>query len=189
LLLAEGAAAESWLDTGNRATFANAPAPIDLHGDFEPDLASDAWRTRACAPLVEGGPSLAVIRARIEGRAAIQGIGTGALQTLWLENTGVHSIVVPSGGTGLVRLASVSAKAPGDQRRLGAAITALAVNGVELALHDERLALGFHDLEGAGSLRWTDGQALLDLGSAKTARVVTIDVHVVAAEQDWAIAV
>jgi hypothetical protein len=188
LLLAEGAAAESWLDTGNRATFANAPVPIHLHGDFEPDLASDAWRTRACAPLVEGGPSLAIIRARIEGRAATQGIGTGALQTVWLENTGVHSIVVPAGATGLVRLASVSAKAPGDQRRLGAGITAVAVNGAELALSDERLALGFHGLESAGTLRWTDGQALLDLGRAEITRVVTIDVHVVAAEQDWAVA-
>jgi hypothetical protein len=188
LLLAEGAAAESWLDTGNRATFANAPEPTDRHGDFEPDLASRAWRIQACAPLIEGGHALAMIRARIEGRAVTQGIGSGALQTVWLENTGAHSVVVPAGATGLVRLASVSAKAPGDQRRLGAAITALAVNGVELALHDERLALGFHALESAGALRWTDGQALLDLGQAETARVVTIDVHVVAAEQDWAVA-
>jgi Hint domain len=188
LLLAEGAAAESWLDTGNRATFANAPVPTDLYGDFEPDLASDAWRTRACAPLVEGGPSLAIIRARIEGRAATQGIGSGAMQTVWLENTGRHSTVVPAGAPGLVRLASVSAKAPGDQRRLGAAITALTVNGVELALHDERLALGFHGLESTGTLGWTDGQALLDLGHAEIDRAVTIEVNVVAAEQDWAVA-
>ena len=69
LLLAEGAAAESWLDTGNRGMFANAPGSVDLYADLEPDLTSEAWQTQACAPLVEGGLDLAVIRARLEGRA------------------------------------------------------------------------------------------------------------------------
>ena len=34
----------------------------------------------------------------------------------------------------------------------------------------------------------TDGQALLDLGRSDHERVVRIDVNVVAAEQDWAVA-
>jgi hypothetical protein len=188
LLLAEGAAAESWLDTGNRGMFANAVGPVALHGDFAPDLASEAWRTRACAPLVEGGVTLAMIRARIEGRAVATGADAGATQTLWLETVGVHSVTVPAGSTGLVRLASVAARAAGDHRRLGAGITLVALDGDTLSLDDGRLALGFHGIETCGRLRWTDGQALLDLGRADQDRVVTIDVNVVAADQDWAIA-
>ncbi|WP_158804546.1 Hint domain-containing protein [Acidisoma sp. L85] len=188
LLMAEGAAAESWLDTGNRGMFANAAVPADLHGDFAPDLASEAWRTRACAPLVEGGVALAVIRARVEGRAVATGAGAGATQTLWLEAVGTHDVTVPAGSSGLVRLASVAARAASDHRRLGAGITTVTINGDTLALDDGRLALGFHGIETCGRLRWTDGQALLDLGRSDHERVVRIDVNVVAAEQDWAVA-
>jgi hypothetical protein len=188
LLLAEGAAAESWLDTGNRGMFANAVGPVELHGDFAPDLASEAWRTRACAPLVEGGVALAMIRARIEGRAVATGAGAGATQTLWLETVGVHSVTLPANSTGLVRLASIAARAPGDHRRLGAGITRVVINGETLSLDDGRLALGFHGIEACGKLRWTDGQALLDLGRADHERGVTIEVNVIAAVQDWAIA-
>ncbi len=55
----------------------------------------------------------------LEGRAITLGHGAGAAWTLWLETEGKHSILLPAGG-GLVRLASVAAKAPDDQRRLGA---------------------------------------------------------------------
>jgi hypothetical protein len=71
---------------------------------------------------------------------------------------------------------------------LGAGITTVAINGETLPLTDARLALGFHGIETCGRLRWTDGQALLDLGRSDHERVVTIDVNVVAADQDWAIA-
>jgi autotransporter passenger strand-loop-strand repeat protein len=189
LLLAEGAAAESWLDTGNRGMFANAPGAVDLHADLEPDLASEAWQTQACAPLVEGGPDLAAIRARLEGRAITLGHGAAAAWTLWLETEGKHSVVLAVGG-GLVRLASVAARAPGDQRRLGAVLAGVAVDGVALDLEDHRLALGFYAVERRGDTcwRWTDGQALLDFGPSEVERVVTVTVTVIAAEQDWAVA-
>ena len=71
VLLAEGAPAESWLDTGNRAWFANAPvALLAIQGNL--DAAGRGFdATRACAPLVHGGPALAAIRAAIEARAAM----------------------------------------------------------------------------------------------------------------------
>ena len=189
LLLAEGAAAESWLDTGNRGMFANAPGAVDLHADLEPDLASEAWQTQACAPLVEGGPDLAAIRARLEGRAITLGHSAAAAWTLWLETEGKHSVVLAVGG-GLVRLASVAARAPGDQRRLGAVLAGVALDGVALDLEDHRLALGFYAVERRGDTcwRWTDGQALLDFGPSEVERVVTVTVTVIAAEQDWAVA-
>jgi Ca2+-binding RTX toxin-like protein len=65
-ILAEGAAAESWLDTGNRAWFANAPVAL-LRVEGNLDAAGTGWdATRACAPLVHGGPRLAAIRARLD---------------------------------------------------------------------------------------------------------------------------
>ncbi|WP_368417295.1 Hint domain-containing protein, partial [Falsiroseomonas sp.] len=83
VLVAEGAAAESWLDCGNRSWFQNAPvALLTVPGNL--DAVGTGWdATRACAPLVHGGEQLARIRAAIEARteemagAAGQGIEPG----------------------------------------------------------------------------------------------------------------
>ncbi|MGI3779041.1 MAG: Hint domain-containing protein [Janthinobacterium lividum] len=63
VLLAEGMPAESYLDTGNRTMFANAPVTA-LHPSAEPTHAAEA-----CAPLVLGGAALEAVRARLEARA------------------------------------------------------------------------------------------------------------------------
>jgi hypothetical protein len=70
VLLAEGAAAESWLDCDNRSWFENAPvARLDVSGTLAE--AGSGWdASRACAPLLHGGAQLAAIRAAIEARAA-----------------------------------------------------------------------------------------------------------------------
>ena len=70
VLLAEGAPAESWLDCGNRAWFANAPiALLAVEGNL--DTAGDGFdATRACARLVHGGSELAAIRARVTAAKA-----------------------------------------------------------------------------------------------------------------------
>ncbi len=61
VILAEGAAAESYLDTGNRQTFANAPLVA-----LRPDLAAGSARIgTACAEMVLGGGKLDAIRARL----------------------------------------------------------------------------------------------------------------------------
>jgi hypothetical protein len=70
VLLAEGAAAESWLDCDNRAWFENAPvAQFAVAGTLAE--AGSGWdATRACAPLVHGGEKLAAIRDAIAAQAA-----------------------------------------------------------------------------------------------------------------------
>jgi hypothetical protein len=66
VVFAEGLGAESYLDTGNRQAFANAPRTLARH----PRMPS-AWATWACAPLVLGGSALAVVKGRIrEGSAS-----------------------------------------------------------------------------------------------------------------------
>ncbi len=58
VLLADNLPAESYLDTGDRANFANAVGPIALH----PDFASRIWEAEGCAPLVVTGTTLAAVR-------------------------------------------------------------------------------------------------------------------------------
>jgi hypothetical protein len=71
-VVADGAAAESWLDDGNRHLFANAGALVALHPDFAPRPAG-AWSDgRACAPRVTEGPALDRIRLRLAGIGGAQ---------------------------------------------------------------------------------------------------------------------
>ncbi len=65
LLLAEGLASESYLDTGDRASFENAGGAMVLH----PDFARLTWDARACAELKVTGPELAAVRAKLALRA------------------------------------------------------------------------------------------------------------------------
>ena len=69
VVLAEGVGAESWLDTGNRGWFENAPVAL-LAVDRTLDAYGTGWdATRPCAPVLHGGARLAAIRARIEAIA------------------------------------------------------------------------------------------------------------------------
>ena len=64
VLLAEGLPAESYLDTGNRAAFANGAAHLRLHPDFAPLSWDDA-----CAELVQAGPRVVAAKRRLFERA------------------------------------------------------------------------------------------------------------------------
>lgn len=65
VLLAEGLPAESYLDTGDRTSFANSSAPIALY----PDFASRVWEAKGCAPVVVTGPAVEAARRRIDSLA------------------------------------------------------------------------------------------------------------------------
>ncbi len=66
VLLADGLAAESYLDTNARGDFAGAAA-VTLH----PDFAVRRWEAHGCAPLVLAGPILAAVRRRFAACAMI----------------------------------------------------------------------------------------------------------------------
>jgi len=61
VLLAERLPTESFLDTGNRAAFADGGCVTDLH----PDFSRRTWDAEACAPLVLAGPRLERVRRRL----------------------------------------------------------------------------------------------------------------------------
>ncbi len=58
VLLAEGLPAESYLDAGDRSSFANSGGPVARHPDFSVRL----WEPQGCAPLIVTGPPLAAAR-------------------------------------------------------------------------------------------------------------------------------
>jgi hypothetical protein len=58
VLFAAGLAVESYLDTGNRCSFANGGPVAALHADF----GAYAREAHACAPLVTGGEILTAVR-------------------------------------------------------------------------------------------------------------------------------
>ena len=67
VILAEGLPAETYLDAGDRATFAGG-AVIALY----PDFAARRWEMKGCAAMVLTGPVLEGVRRRLAARAAMQ---------------------------------------------------------------------------------------------------------------------
>jgi hypothetical protein len=165
VILADGLAAESYLDTGNRAAFED-NGVLHLH----PDFARRAWAERGCAPLVLDGPLLARVHARLRARAGSLGHVVTRAPALRLRANGR---LLPM----TVDHASVRARLPrearavhlssriwvpaqmgeSDCRELGVAVAALTLDGERLPLDDPRLAAGWHAAE--PDWRWTDGHA------------------------------
>jgi hypothetical protein len=175
VLLAEGLPAESYLDTGNRAAFANAPVAA-LRASFARDAAA-AWAKDACAALVEDGPVLEAVRTRLALRAAAMGRALPPALDVTVAAAGSVDIAVPA-DISIVRLLSPVFRPPGDARRLGVLLGGIMLDGRSLPLADGRLADGFHAIEthGEAKVRWTDGAGLLVLGPAPGARALRVDI-------------
>ncbi|OYV53767.1 MAG: hypothetical protein B7Z78_01350 [Rhodospirillales bacterium 20-60-12] len=79
-LFAEGAAVESYLDTGQRGVFAHETAPVILH----PDLMNLCRESQGFAPLCTKGDTLALIRTRLHERK--RALGYVMIQApVWLK--------------------------------------------------------------------------------------------------------
>jgi hypothetical protein len=190
VLLAEGLAAESYLDTGNRGMFENADAPLMLH----PDLSARNDQTRreagSCAPFVAGAGEVEPVWHALAERARALGHSLPVAATtddpalrLQLDGKalnpvavrdGCHVFVLPetAGSMRLVsRATSPDALRPwvGDSRSLGVSVRRLTVrhgDGVEvIPLDHPQLRDGWWALEREGwrHARWTNGSAELKL--------------------------
>ena len=186
VLLAEGAAAESYLDTGNRTGFDNGAAVPPAPGP-------------ACAPRCHHGPALAAIKALLLVRAERAGLALcddpdlalvirGRVVRPAYVAAGRHIFVLPAAACRL-RLRSRAAIAAdvtqgSDRRRLGVAVALVEgdaggeAGGVVQRLDATLLAAlsGFHALERAGerSWCWTDGDAELAFAGAVRRVAVTL---------------
>ncbi len=165
ILIANGAPSESYLDTGNRSAFDNAPGAVDLHPDFDAKLTESF-----CRPYAESGPLLTAARHRLfkTGRTTATPpvhLVVDGLMVAPARHGSTLTFVVPAGARE-VRLASPSRRADGgDLRMLGVLINAVFIETDkgrhDIALDDLRLFAGFHAIEqtAAGTWRWTDGAA------------------------------
>jgi Hint domain len=183
ILLAEGLPAESYLDTGNRNAFDN-----DASAWRAPVLARHIWRERACAPLRIDPDMHQGLRQRLHARALLLGhvatddpdlrvLADGV--ALPCRRDGLVWRATLPAGTAIVRLLSRVA-APSDlsldssdHRRLGVAVTRLALDGAMIAPGDPRRAVGWHAPE--PMLQWTNGDAVLrcDAGPAAVLDITT----------------
>jgi autotransporter passenger strand-loop-strand repeat protein len=180
VLCAEGLAAESYLDTGNRALFAGEAGARPLH----PDMAAAAWNELACAQLHLAGPLVAAAHARLLLRAVALGWNVAADPALrivaddrevlaFAGGAGAWHATLPA-GTRAVRLLSrrfVPAWfAEDDRRQLGVAVRALRLGGRRLPR--TAFGAGWHAQE--REWRWTDGAGVLHV--APRARPATLAV-------------
>jgi hypothetical protein len=190
VLLAEGLAAESYFDTGNRGMFENGDLPLTLHPD--PGACNDQARREAdsCAPFVADAERVAPIWHALAERARALGHTLPAVTTtddpaFRIEidgkrlkpvtmSDGRHVFVLPETPSS-VRLVS-RATAPHalrawveDRRSLGVMVRRLTVrhgDTVEvIPLDHPRLRDGWWALERDGwrHARWTNGSAELPL--------------------------
>ncbi len=195
VLLAEGLPCESFLDTGNRSAFANGGPAIQLHADF----AMGVWQAQACAPLVRAGAKLAAARRSLLERATRLGHATtgepdvrasahGRVLRAKVAGTS-HSFRLPA-RTDTIRLLSRSSvpaeirEDSDDDRKLGVAVSRVALDGQALALTDARLLAGWHAAEYSGAepaWRWTDGDAVIASRGART-----LELEIAITERYWA---
>ncbi len=169
VIFANGAPAESYLDTGNRNMFTNV---VDYA-----ELGMAVGSTVPCLPIVSDGPALAAIRAGIADRAEACGFTTSADADLHLLVDG--AVVYPSAVAGSSYSFDISENAgeiqivsrsvvpaeieavSADRRRLGVAVAKLTLRGngmsVEVLAGEKLLADGFFPADGGH--RWTNGAA------------------------------
>ncbi len=169
VIFAEGAAAESYLDTGNRNMFTNVLEYAEL--------GIPVGATVPCLPIVSEGAVLAAIRGGIAARAEACGFTTSADAELHLLVDGVSLYPTAINGQSFcfdiaqsardVRMVSRSAvpaeidPASADRRRLGVAMAGLTLSGnglsIDVLAGEKLLSDGFYPADGGH--RWTNGAA------------------------------
>ncbi len=186
ILLAEGLAAESYLDTGNRDMFENAGPSLVLHPDF--GTGQQARVSRSCLKFADRPDQVEPVWQALADRAEALGwavprlavtddpdlhvrVGTQRINPVAVRN-GRCTFVLPPGGA-QVTLASCAARPSearpwiADDRLLGARVRRLVHrNGDDIrdvAMDDPALAQGWWavEMDGSWPCRWTSGDAML----------------------------
>lgn len=150
VIYANGTPAETYLDTGNRASFENNEVSnvIDLH----PDFGAGGRERFSCAPFLTHGPLVESVRSGLLARASIPTTDDPDLQIITSQN-GETIISSRAGQPGYLT------PDPRDKRLLGVKIGAITIGGRQIALDDPALTEGWYDAEPDG--RWTNGHAVI----------------------------
>ncbi|MGC8477607.1 MAG: Hint domain-containing protein, partial [Acetobacteraceae bacterium] len=196
LLLAEGLAAESYLDCNNRGLFENAAEPLILHPDFLDPAAQAARRLAAsCAPLIDAAELVAPLWWRLADRAIALGLavpsprftidpglklrsGGRVLAPVARDGATFRFALQAGPATLLSRAAYPQDATPWleDQRRLGVMVRALRLDGAPVPLDHPALAVGWWapETDGVAQWRWTNGAASLGILTAPASLEVTL---------------
>ncbi len=203
VLLAEGLAAESYLDTGNRGLFSNAGV-TQLFPELSIDPSQKSWDADACARLATDRETVEPIWARLADRALHLGLAdrrhpatllddpqlrillnNGHFVAAHSSERGRHLFQVPAGAKPLrlVSRAAVPASVIGpfvdDRRRLGVQVRSMALwnEAQSVVVNAEDCDLpGWHAAE--QDVRWTNGDATVKLPVAAMSGTF-LEVHVV----------
>ncbi|MDF0491408.1 Hint domain-containing protein [Sphingomonas sp. H39-1-10] len=194
VLLAEGLPCESYLDDGNRRSFANGGESIELYGRLDPKSWDDA-----CAPLVAGGPQLVAIRETLHARAEALGWMKTEVADLAIEADGVNILPVlaegnryrfdlPAASSLILRSNSavLAHVVPtiGDGRLLGVAVADLHIDGEPVDLDAALFGKGFLAVERHEGIgwRWTNGAGVLALDAVGP---TTLDLTLAMVAPSW----
>jgi hypothetical protein len=195
VMVVEGVAAESYLDTGNRAFFSNAGVAMLLHPEFTINETLRCWETDACAPLTVRPELVKPVWQRFVDRAvalghaptvhattddaAIHLLVDGAVVRPLVSTGGKVSFMLPATAKS-IRLVSRATRQStlmpwlDDPRTLGVAIRSVTLRDQAgesvIGADHPGLRDGWHAAErGAdGALwRWSAGNAALPIRIAK----------------------
>jgi hypothetical protein len=203
IIVANGALAESYLDTGNRAIFVAesvVTADVDLSVGQRLRMPADG----ACMPLVTDPEAVFPIWQRIADRAGLEVFesgettgGYGGIRLIAGSRTlrpvaveGDRLIFALPRDTSEVRLVSGTMRPNkarpwlDDRRELGVAVKAISADHTAVALDGPALTTGWWDVEHAGTaaFRWTSGNAAFAL--PKGTKLLTVRLHAVMAEAE-----
>ncbi|MBE7213275.1 MAG: Hint domain-containing protein [Gluconacetobacter diazotrophicus] len=147
-LLAEGAAAESFLDIGEHGVF----GPQDGHRlVLHPAMAQRLRESWSFAPLRERGPAVERVRARLLARTKAA-LSTDA--AFRVRRRGADAVLCSR-----TAVPAEIGPCPEDRRVLGVKVAAIRVDGVSLPLDHPALQDGWYATESDG--RWTNGAAVV----------------------------
>ena len=203
ILLAEGLAVESYLDTGNRTFFANSGLPLVLYPDVPNDAICPTREAGSCAPFVSDEASVRPVWQGVADRAATIGrpvpvrVTTtdadprlqcpGGRTIAPIHRDGDRVIFALPRDASEVRLVSC-AQSPTearpwleDRRRLGVRMKRIVLRGAEelreIPVDGPDLTRGWWGVEHDGQImsRWTDGEAVLPLPALRGD--VVLEIH------------
>lgn len=208
ILLAEGAPAESYVDTGNRSMFQNADS-VAMNPDFGP---AEGRPEVAGIEVVRSGPAVEAIRKRLLKRAEaltqsvrvsdpdlrveVNGQEVRAETAGQIE--GVMRFVLPAGADASdVRILSrsavvrdVTAHARRDLRQVGVGLARITIEDAagrrDIDLCNEQLS-GLHavqDVHGV-TMRWTNGAATIPAALLNATGQAVLELHVLRTYSYW----
>ena len=202
IILAENTPSESYLDTGNRASFDNSGLPRPLHPDFNLNASSARWLTDACAPLASVPDQVEPIWTRLAERSEAIGypipqikavtdadvhvLADGRILRPVSDRDGRYVFMIPDNTQSVSLMsrfcipADWMIPAQRDTRRLGVRISWIAIRNDTvdriIAADDPVLREGWNDVESdSGTFwRWSDGAATIPWDDIAGAAVLTV---------------